>query len=533
MSDYLWWRDGVIYQIYPRSFMDADNDGIGDLSGITQKLDYLQDLGIDAIWLSPVYLSPDVDFGYDVANYREIDPKYGGMPAFDKFLQAAHQRNIHVIMDLVLNHTSDQHEWFQQSKLSKDNFYRDWYIWKKARNGGKFPNNWKSRFGGSGWEWDHATEEFYFHMFFKQQPDLNWRNPKVVDEILDMIKFWLDKGVDGFRLDVFNAYYKNINFADNPFKLGITKFDQQNHINDSDQPEMFGFLQKFRQLLDSYPERYSVGETFMGDHHTAAKYVGDQALHAAFDFSFINGRYKASSFYKSIQQWEDVLDQKGWPNYFLNNHDDPRSATRYTRSEDDERLKVLVTLLLTLRGTPFLYYGEEIGMRDIPVLRKSDVLDPVGRHFWPFYKGRDGCRSPMQWNADPYAGFSEHEPWLPVHANHEWRNVESQQHEQNSLLNYYKKIIKIRKTTPALQKGMYLPITYEPHKILAYTRQTSQQTALIALNFSKKNVGLVLSSQFLTGDWTLLISNKRDSLPPIRDRKIMLAGNEALVILQG
>ena len=271
----------------------------------------------------------------------------------------------------------------------------------------------------------------------------------------------------------------------------------------------------------------------MGDHHTAAKYIGDQALHAAFNFAFLKNHYKPSSFFKTIHQWENVLDQKGWPNYFLNNHDVIRSATRYTKSEDDDRLKVLATLMLTLRGTPFMYYGEEIGMRDIPIEKKSEVLDPVGRHFWPFYKGRDGCRSPMQWSTDQNAGFSTAQPWLPVHTNHHWRNVDSQSGDQNSLLNYYKKMLQIRKSTPVLQKGMYLPITYDPQKILAFVRQTSNQTALIALNFSKRNVGLVLSSQLLTGEWKLLISNKRDTFPVIRDRKIMLEGNEALVILQG
>jgi len=533
MSDFLWWRDGVIYQIYPRSFMDTNQDGIGDLPGIIQKLDYLTELGIDAIWLSPIYPSPDDDFGYDIANYRDIDPKFGGMEAFDVFLRESHLRNIRVIMDLVLNHTSDQHEWFQQSKSSRENPYRDWYIWKEAKSGGKVPNNWQSRFGGCGWEWDSNTEAYFFHMFSKKQPDLNWRNPKVFNEILDMIKFWLDKGVDGFRLDVFNAYYKDENFRNNPHKIGLAKFDQQKHIHDLDQPEMFNFLREFRQLLDSYPERYAVGETFMGDHHTAVKYMGDQALHAAFEFAFLNSHYKPSSFYKAIQQWEITLDQIGWPNYVLNNHDVIRSASRYTKSEDDERLKVLATLILTLRGTPFLYYGEEIGMRDIPIERKSDVLDPVGRQFWPFYKGRDGCRSPMQWNAERNAGFSDAKPWLPVDSNHHWRNVDSQSGDPDSLLNYYKKLLHIRKSTPVLQKGMYLPITYDPQKILAYIRQTSEQTALIALNFSKRNVGLVLSSQLLSGDWNLLISNKRETFPIIRDRKIMLEGNEALVILQG
>ena len=531
MTGFLWWRDGVIYQIYPRSFMDSNNDGIGDLTGITNNLDYLKGLGIDAIWLSPVYPSPDVDFGYDISDYRDIDQKFGGMSAFDGFLQQAHKRGIKVVMDLVLNHTSDQHHWFQQSKSSKNNSFRDWYLWKGKDEKNKPPNNWQSRFGGSGWEWDPKTEEYYFHMFTKEQPDLNWRNPKVVLEILDMIKFWLDKGVDGFRLDVFNSLYKDINFRNNPFQLGLTKFDQQKHVFDIDQPEMFDFLQKFRELLDSYPERYSVGETFMGNYQTAAKYMGEKALHAAFEFSFLNSRFKPSSFYQTINRWENELSQKGWPCYVLNNHDVVRSATRYTRNEDDERLKVLAALLLTLRGTPFVYYGEEIGMRDIPILKKADVLDPVGKKFWPFHKGRDGCRSLMQWNSDQNAGFSTQVPWLPVHQNYHWRNVDKQEKDENSILSFYKKLLKLRKTNPVLQNGMYIPLTYDPQKLLAYIRQNNQQTALIALNFSKRSVGLVLSSQLLKEEWKLLISNKRDSLPMINDRKITLSGYEALILL--
>lgn len=532
MSDFLWWRDGVIYQIYPRSFMDSNNDGIGDLPGITQKLDYLEDLGINAIWLSPVYPSPDKDFGYDVADYCDIDSKFGGMKAFDAFLKIAHEKGIKVMMDLVMNHTSDQHVWFQQSKSSTDNAYRDWYIWKSPGMNGKKPNNWQSRFGSSGWEWDANTQEYYFHMFFKQQPDLNWRNPKVYQAMMDQIKFWLDKGVDGFRLDVFNAFFKDEQFRNNPYQLGITKFDQLQHIYDADQPEMFTFLREFRELLDSYPERYAVGETFMGNYTTPAKYIGDKALHAAFEFSFLRSPYRASTFNKRISRWENILEQKGWPNYVLNNHDVVRSASRYTRSEDDQRLKVLATLLLTLRGTPFMYYGEEIGMRDILISKKSDVLDPVGRYFWPFFKGRDGCRSPMQWNSELNAGFSTARTWLPVHPNHKWRNVESQEQDGNSLLNFYKQLLKMRRANESLQRGMYLPLTYEPKRLLAYLRQTSEQSSLVALNFSKRKTGLVLGSQLLKGNWRLGISNKRDQFPEIRDRKIILEENEALVLIQ-
>jgi len=509
-KDFLWWRDGVIYQIYPRSFKDGNNDGIGDLAGITQKLDYLVDLGIDAIWLSPIYLSPDFDFGYDVADYQRIDPKFGTMDDFENLLQNAHSRGIRLIMDLVLNHTSNQHLWFQQSSSSKDNPYRDWYIWRDKSKSGGVPNNWQSRFGGSGWEWDEKTQQYYFHLFFKEQPDLNWNNPKVHSAILEMIEFWLQKGVDGFRLDVFNAYFKSQRFENNPVKLGLAGFDRYQHLYDINQPEMLSFLSKLRILLNSYPESYSV--------------------HATFDFSFMKNRFKADGFYKSIQNWESLLQDKKWPNYVLNNHDVPRSATRYIRGEKDDRLKILAAMLLTLRGTPFVYYGEEIGMRDIPVTRKSDVKDPVGKHYWPFYKGRDGCRSPMQWEETQYGGFSDVEPWMPVHENFVFRNVKSQLENPDSLLNTYRKLIEIRKNTIALQKGMYLPLTFEPKRLLAYMRKTSDHEVVVALNFSNRRVGFVVSFSILNQNWSLLYSNKRDQKPKIIDRKITLEPNEILLL---
>ena len=366
-EDFLWWRDGVIYQIYPRSFADSNNDGIGDLPGINNKLDYLKDLGVDAIWLSPIYPSPDVDFGYDVADYRGIDPKFGTMDDFDVLLESAHNRNIHVILDLVLNHTSDQHPWFKQSRQSLDNDFRDWYMWHDAKKNGAVPNNWQSRFGGSGWEWDETTKQYYFHMFFKEQPDLNWRNPLVRKNILDMMDFWLGKGVDGFRLDVFNAYFKDPSYKNNPFKPGLPGFDRQAHIHDIDQPEMMPLLAEMRSLLDSYPERYVVGETFEATTARAASYSGENALNATFDFSFLENGFKAKGFYNSIHQWENLLKDHTWPNYVLNNHDVTRSASRYVRGENDARLKVLAAMLLTLRGTPYMYYGEEIGMRDIKI----------------------------------------------------------------------------------------------------------------------------------------------------------------------
>lgn len=529
-EDFLWWRDGVIYQIYPRSFADSNNDGIGDLAGINTKLDYLKDLGVDAIWLSPINPSPDVDFGYDVADYRGIDSKFGNMSDFDMLLDSAHSHNIHIILDLVLNHTSDQHPWFQESRQSINNDYHDWYMWHDAKKNGAVPNNWQSRFGGSGWTWDESSSQYYFHMFFKEQPDLNWRNPQVRKNILDMMDFWLRKGVDGFRLDVFNAYFKDPSYKNNPFKPGLPGFERQFHIYDIDQPEMMPLLAEMRSLLDSYPERYVVGETFEATPARAASYSGEKALNATFDFSFLENGFKAKGFYKTIHQWENLLKDHTWPNYVLNNHDVPRSASRYVRGENDARLKVLAAMMLTLRGTPYLYYGEEIGMRDIKIQKKTDVKDPVGRHYWPFYKGRDGCRSPMQWNDQLFSGFSEHSPWLPVHENYKLRNVENQQQDENSIFNFYKKLLQIRKTNAALQKGMYQPLTFDPRRLLAYIRQTPDQIVLVALNFSRRKVGLVVSSRLLKNDWTLLLSTHRDVLPSIEDRRIKLEPYEAMII---
>jgi len=327
-NDFLWWRDGVIYQIYPRSFADSNNDGIGDLKGIISKLDYLTDLGVDALWLSPINPSPDKDFGYDVADYFDIDPKFGTLADFDLLLQEAHKRNLHIILDLVLNHTSDQNKWFQESRSSKENPYRDWYLWRSAPEG-KQPNNWKSVFGGPGWEYDEKTAEYYFHMFVKEQPDLNWRNPAVYQKMLDVFKFWLDRGVDGFRLDVFNEYFKDAQFRNNPPKLGIRPFDCQQHIYDVSQPEMFIALKDIRALLDRYPERYAVGETFLATTEQAAAYIGPEKLHAGFDFTFLESPWNPKRFLTVINKWDSLLSADGWPNYVLNNHDKPRSASRY------------------------------------------------------------------------------------------------------------------------------------------------------------------------------------------------------------
>lgn len=532
-EDWLWWRDGVVYQIYPRSFADSNHDGIGDLKGITAHLDYLEDLGVDAVWLSPIYPSPNVDFGYDVADYKAVDPRFGTMEDLLELIQEAHRRKIHIILDLVLNHSSDQHPWFKESRSSRDNAYRDWYLWKDPAPGGGAPNNWQSVFGGPAWEYDSTTKQYYYHMFYKEQPDFNWRNPDVRRELLDVFRFWLERGVDGFRLDVFNLYFKQQDFPNNPSQPGIRAFDRQRHPYEQDQPEMMPLLAEIRAMLDAFGERYAVGETFQSDHdpEKAAQYVGKDRLHAAFSFEFTKRPWKAGQMLDAVQRWEHALDEDAWPNYVLCNHDVPRSASRFTRGEGDERLKVAAALLLTLRGTPFLYYGEEIGMRDIHVSR-SQIQDPVGKRFWPLYKGRDGCRAPMQWNGSANAGFSDTTPWLPVHPDYLVRSVEQQQKDSQSLYHFYRSLLHLRREIPALQKGMMIPLTHEPKPILAYLRQTSQQTVLVMLNFTGKPAQLYLSSALANRKWKLLLSTSRDTAPAVQAHHFSLKPNEACILIE-
>ncbi|NMC28992.1 MAG: alpha-glucosidase [Pelolinea sp.] len=530
MDNFLWWRDGVIYQIYPRSFMDSNADGIGDLPGIIHQLDYVQSLGVDAIWLSPIYPSPDVDFGYDVSDYCAIDPKFGNMQDFEELLDQAHKRNLRLILDLVLNHTSDQHPWFQESRKSKDNPYRDYYIWKDPKQDGSFPNNWLAIVGGSCWQLDPQTGQYYFHHYFKEQPDLNWRNPAVRKEMLNVFKFWLDKGVDGFRLDVFSAYFKDANFTDNPKKwFGIRPYDRLEHIYDTDRPEMFPLLKEIRALLDRYPQRYAVGETYLPTIEKAAQYCGDDLLHAAFSFEFLECRWRAKSFLKIIKRWEKATAGKCWPNYVLNNHDVIRSASRYGRGENDDRLKVALVMLLTLRGTPFLYDGEEIGLRDIK-LKKSEILDPVGHHYWPLYKGRDGCRAPMQWDDSLNAGFSTARPWLPVNPDYGVRNVQAQEKDDRSLLSLYKKMLRIRKEHIALMRGDFEVGTKYPANTLVYFRCTADEQIMVALNFGSRRKQIDLNALCADG-CELLLSSHPLTETRLMDGKYLLQGNEAAIFL--
>lgn len=502
-KEFLWWRDGIIYQIYPRSFADSNDDGIGDLPGITGKLDYLQDLGIDAIWLSPIYPSPDIDYGYDVADYTAIDPKFGTMEDFEKLVKEARKRDIHILLDLVLNHTSDQHPWFIESRKSKDNPYHNWYLWRDPKPDGSEPNNWASIFGGSGWEFDPNLGQYYYHMFYPAQPDLNWRNPDVRQAMLDVFRFWLKKGVDGFRLDVFNEYFKDAAFRDNPPSIGLRRFNRQKHIHDVSQPEMAPLLNEIRGILDKHKEAYAVGETFLATTEQAADYCrGNDKLHAAFNFDFANCRWHPSRFMDSVEKWYGYLGDDAWPNNFLSNHDMKRAASRYCLDKNDHRAKVAMAMLLTLKGTPFIYYGEEIAQRDIPIRRKADVLDPIGRTFWPFHKGRDGCRAPMQWNGKTNAGFSETAPWLPVNADYPLRNVEHQVSDPDSMLNFTKKLIALRKAEPALQGGSFTALASDESFLMIYERRHHDDRLVVALNFSSRKLSFSLPE----GVWNPLLT---------------------------
>jgi alpha-glucosidase len=529
--DFLWWRDGVIYQIYPRSFLDSNNDGLGDLRGIISRLDYLSDLGITAIWLSPIHPSPDVDFGYDVSDYFSIDPRFGSMADFEELLEKAHKKGLRIILDMVLNHTSDQHPWFQQSRISQDNAYSDWYLWCDPSPKGKEPNNWQSMVGGSGWEFETKRGQYYFHMFYKEQPDLNWRNPVVKQSMMDILRFWMEKGVDGYRFDIFNVFFKDKYFTDNPPKMGLRGFDRQEHIHDIDQPEMLPLVEEIRNLMDGYVSRYSVGEPFLPSAEKAARYCAPGRFNAAFNFDFIHCPWKPDQFLQRIVDWENVLGRDVWPSYVFNNHDNKRSSSRLTRGEDDRILKAAAALLLTQRGTPYMYYGEEIGMRDVPVGR-NEIQDPVGRRYWPFYQGRDGCRSPMQWNDQKFSGFSEFPPWIKIHVDYRERNVAGQQVNQFSLLNFYKSLIRLRTEKEALRCGMFMPLTFNPRKVLAYLRQTENQTILVAINFSRRPVKFFLGLTLARQNWQLLLSSKREELDNLNRNVLQLAGFEVEILEQ-
>jgi alpha-glucosidase len=512
--------------------MDANGDGIGDLSGVIARLDYLNDgtdtsLGVDAIWFSPFYSSPMFDFGYDISDYKNIDPAYGTMADFDRLLAEAHKRNIKIILDFVPNHTSHLHPWFIESRSSLDNPKRDWYLWagpsrplKKRYAGGDRPprryrpNNWQSIFGGPAWEWDETTQEYYYHGWLVEQSDVNWRNPKLREGMYDQMKFWLDRGVDGFRLDVINFLFKDERLRSNPYCIGRRPYDMQRHLYDKDLPENMEVVREMRRLVNSYGDRMLVGEIANDDPNEPARYYGSgtDGLNLSFYFHFANQSFCAEQFAAAVASWEAALPKGAWPTYFLSNHDRPRHFGRYRAGDEARtlgRAQVAALLLLTVRGTPFLYYGEEIGMTNLPIKRK-DLKDPVGIRYWPIPVGRDPERTPMQWNDSAQAGFSTAaSTWLPVNPDYATVNVAAQTDDPASLLSFYRKVIHARRASAALRRGT-IKILPTPRVILAYLREHENQRCLVVLNFTDKPVDFMPQAVGGQDVWEVLVSNRRD-----------------------
>ncbi len=490
-----WWQTAVIYQIYPWSFQDSNGDGIGDLPGIIRRLDYLSgtpdSLGVDAIWLTPIYPSPMHDFGYDVADYCAVDPRFGTLADFDHLVAEAHRRGIRVIMDLVLNHTSDQHPWFLASRASRASPKRDWYYWADPRGPGRRPSNWASRFGGSAWEWDAHTCQHYLHSFLPQQPDLNWHNPEVRRAMAEVVRFWLDRGIDGFRLDAINWLGKDTGWRDNPWRLGWRSYYRQRHLHDRDHPMTHEILRWVRTFLKDQPEIVLAGEASADTPGGPATFYGNGSdeLHMVFDFRLLKSSWRAERFRQLIADGHRAVPSGGWPTVVFSNHDQPRHIDRYgSGGSAEQRARAAALLLFTLRGTPFVYYGEELGMRN-GHLRYRDLRDPYTRRYWPFKKGRDPARTPMQWDTSPHAGFTTGAPWLPVSADFRSRNVAGEHHNPDSLLSLYRRLIRIRKESRALTLGNYQPVEGGPAECVIYRRtfrhpNGRSETMFVAVNFS-------------------------------------------------
>jgi alpha-glucosidase len=481
-----WWQHAVFYEIYPRSFADSNNDGVGDLNGITAKLDYLKDLGVDAIWISPCFPSPQVDFGYDVSDYENIDPMYGTLADFDRLASEAHKRDIHIILDFVVNHTSDQHPWFLDSKSSRNSAHRDWYIWRDGKGPGQPPNNWVSIFGGPAWKFDPATHQYYYHIFYPQQPDLNWRNPAVKEAMFDVTRFWYNRGVSGFRLDAVDTLFEDPNLTDNPIvKPGKNAFGDpfEEKKYNSKLPEVHDVLRGLRNVADEY-NAVLIGETWTADVAELNQYYGKgNELQLPMDFLFTTvNKLSVAEFRKQIAE---VNAAAGWPTFVISNHDIPRSYDRYGDGKhNDEIAKLMAALYLTLRGTPIMYYGEEIGIKTTPPTRQEDVQDPIGRKGWPEEKGRDGERTPMQWNDSANAGFTKGKPWLPVPGTYKTHNVAEESKDSDSVLSFYKQLLKLRHTNAAMLDGSYTAINEHDTNVLTYVRTYKNQTVVVALNMS-------------------------------------------------
>ncbi len=497
-----WWQHAVFYEIYPRSFADSNNDGIGDIPGITSKLDYLHWLGVDAIWVAPMFPSPHVDWGYDISDYYNVDPDYGTLNDMDELLARSKRQNIRVLLDFVLTYTSDQNKWFQESKSSTTNPKRNWYIWRDGKGAGQPPNNWTSLFGGSVWQYDPPTGQWYYHYFYPPQPHLNWRNPEVEKSMFDVTRWWYQRGVAGFRLDAVDVMYVDSQFRDNPV-VGTEKnaFGDpvEREMNDKNQPEIHGVLERLRKVADEY-NAVLIGETWTSDIDQLKRYYGEHndEVNMPMDFMFTTiNKLSPADFRKQIR-WVD--SSGGWPVYVLSNHDIRRVYDRYGDGQHNGQIaKLLASLYLTLRGTAVMYYGEEIGMENNDPKRPEDVKDSMGKLGWPKEKGRDGERTPMQWNAEANAGFSATAPWLPVDYRYREYNVETEKRDPNSILNYYRQLLSMRHTKLALLEGKYIALNEDDPNVLAYARSYKLKNVLVVLNMSgvTQKVNLNLASKGL------------------------------------
>jgi alpha-glucosidase len=532
-----WWQHGIIYQIYPHSFKDSNGDGIGDLQGIISQLDYLTWLGVDALWLSPFYPSPMADFGYDITDYCNVDPIFGDLETCDALIEQAHQRDLKVIIDFVPNHTSDEHPWFLTARSSRQNPRRDWYIWADPRPDGSPPNNWLSVMGGSAWEWDGSTAQYYLHTFLKKQPDLNWRNPAVKAAMFDVIRFWLDRGIDGFRVDAAHYILKDPDLRDNPLNPSAQRvlhkpmgdYDSQLHLYDNGHTDVHTVYRELRHLLDRYSTtrpRLLIGEIHIFDRKVWASYYGADLdeLHMPFNFDLVSAAWNAQAIRQSVEALETHLPPGAWPNHVLGNHDEPRIINR----AGPALVRLAMLLLLTLRGTPTLYYGDELGMHDgdIPPER---VRDPMEKNKPGLGLGRDPERTPMQWDRSPNAGFCSPgtEPWLLIPADYQQINVAVEREDPHSLLILTRRLIELRRSRPALSIGSYRTIDDVPEGCFVYLRQSGSQHYLVALNFSDQEQIVKLPEM---GYGHILLSTYLDREEPVDLAFQRLRGEEGYVL---
>ena len=549
-----WWKESVVYQIYPKSFKDSNGDGVGDIRGIIQKLDYLKELGVNVLWISPMLESPQDDNGYDISDYRRIYEEYGTMEDYEELLCEAHKRSIRILMDLVVNHTSDEHNWFIESRKSKDNPYRDYYIWKDPVNG-KEPNNWGGAFGGSAWEYDPQTQMYYLHLFSKKQPDLNWENEKVRQEVYDMMKFWCEKGIDGFRMDVISMISKDQRFPDGEMNNGLYGNFGPYCVHG---PRVHEFLQEMNQKVLSKYDIMTVGETAGVTIEEAQKYAGDDRneLNMVFQFEHVESgcgdygkwttaKYDFKEFKNIMIKWQEELQGKAWNSLFLGNHDQPRSVSRFGNDNPVYRetsAKMLATCIHMMQGTPYVYQGEELGMTNIYFDKLEDYRDIESINYFKEFtesglmtpehmmkclmlRSRDNARTPMQWDDSKQAGFTEGEPWIKVNPNYKKINAAQQLEDPDSVFHYYQKLIRLRKEKDIIVYGEFEPLYREDEQIFAYTRKQDQEKLLTVCNFSDKNAEVEVPEEFKGAECLITNLGRKEF-----ERKIVLNPYEAFVL---